>query len=1214
MRGHEGLVRGAPPERRAEGGRVGRVAAGLGAIGDALREGVAPATRQNPRGLPMDEASRRARAEALGYDLGDVRYHGTSADADFRAFRQKDRGVWTTSDPREASVYARDNDSQGYRDGQPVNTASRVIPVVSRAENPRGLTRSEIDAIRLAPGVSGYQRAQARVFRGAAREGHDQIDLGSGVRADLDVRNLRSPHATFDPQRAHEADLLAGIGAFGAGVGGAAAFEGLVGGDQGEPARYAEGGRVGRVVRGLGAVGEGIRAFHGSPHAFDRFDLSRIGTGEGVQAYGHGLYFAENEDVARAYRDRTSFPRSMFRGLPLSAIAPGSRETDEGFARYHLLGYGSAEDALSSARGDVRRALQEGDREYARDRLRVYNRLRGLTQELEPHPDASMYEVRLHVDPDSLLDWDRALYEQPQRVRDAVFDAAQARPEDAEHASVMRRMVATRTPYLSGAEAYRAAGGDTDPAGLSQRLRAAGVPGMRYYDAGSRSPVMIPQGTSNFVMFDDEPIEIIRRYATGGLADAPGYEGGGRVGQIRDLYRGLGRPMVEGLRRFLDERPIGIGAREDAAESILREGRFRTQFETGRSGGSYDPVRRLQAEAELLGVPSNAPVEQRPVYGALRSAIEDELPGLQRTPRGEMRGAWEAPTFYGNHVFLLRPEAKARSTYTLDDSLIMSPSGSGRPADEYGAAGRPYRFSEVPRARDLAEAWLAGGVGNRLDGRPSAAEWSRLNHLQREREFAVRQGMAQDVFSLRALSSPYVETQTPGPVGTDDVAALLVPGYGGREDAIRDYARGRGIPVHQHYDVERDRDLQRALGLRLVPGAVGAGAAFEGLVGRDDEPGERYADGGRVGLITRGLDAALRAFHGSPHAFDRFSLDHIGRGEGAQAYGHGLYFAENEAVARHYRDALARTSRAYNAVDGQRFTDAVRRRIEAEDPDLAQFMRSWVGTREHRSADLIPRLKARQQSVDEQLAMFRDHRAQAARRMEEEAAGGPRSIGGWSLQEYDDRIRGLEGRAAELARVMPRLERVPERRHAHMYEVRLHVDPDSLLDWDAPLASQPGHVRDAVLDVARDAVNRAPEDLRGYPGAITPAHVDRLSADDTIGGGSAVRMLGAYPLHPREASAALLERGIPGVRYLDGVSRRTGQGNRNFVMFDDEPVEIVRRYAVGGLAGAPGAVGDPADAPGPGDDVAHTQGATERGLAQAASMWATAGDVLRGGM
>ena len=44
-----------------------------------------------------------------------------------------------------------------------------------------------------------------------------------------------------------------------------------------------------------------MTVYHGSPHKFDAFDLSKIGTGEGAQAYGHGLYFAENPKVAGAY-------------------------------------------------------------------------------------------------------------------------------------------------------------------------------------------------------------------------------------------------------------------------------------------------------------------------------------------------------------------------------------------------------------------------------------------------------------------------------------------------------------------------------------------------------------------------------------------------------------------------------------------------------------------------------------------------------------------------------------------------------------------------------------------------------------------------------------------------------------------------------------------------------------------------------------------------
>lgn len=56
-----------------------------------------------------------------------------------------------------------------------------------------------------------------------------------------------------------------------------------------------------------------IRAYHGSPHDFDKFDLSKIGTGEGAQAYGHGLYFAESEPVAKSYRDKLTDGASFIR-------------------------------------------------------------------------------------------------------------------------------------------------------------------------------------------------------------------------------------------------------------------------------------------------------------------------------------------------------------------------------------------------------------------------------------------------------------------------------------------------------------------------------------------------------------------------------------------------------------------------------------------------------------------------------------------------------------------------------------------------------------------------------------------------------------------------------------------------------------------------------------------------------------------------------------
>lgn len=57
----------------------------------------------------------------------------------------------------------------------------------------------------------------------------------------------------------------------------------------------------------------------------------------------------------------------------------------------------------------------------------------------------------------------------------------------------------------------------------------------------------------------------------------------------------------------------------------------------------------------------------------------------------------------------------------------------------------------------------------------------------------------------------------------------------------------------------------------------------------------------------RGVQRTLfqSAFHGTAAIFDQFSLHAIGTGEGAQAYGWGLYFASKREVADYYRETLA---------------------------------------------------------------------------------------------------------------------------------------------------------------------------------------------------------------------------------------------------------------------------------------------------------------------
>ena len=51
----------------------------------------------------------------------------------------------------------------------------------------------------------------------------------------------------------------------------------------------------------LGALSK-IKAYHGSPHKFDIFDSSKLGTGVGAQNFGHGLYFAGEPAIGENYK------------------------------------------------------------------------------------------------------------------------------------------------------------------------------------------------------------------------------------------------------------------------------------------------------------------------------------------------------------------------------------------------------------------------------------------------------------------------------------------------------------------------------------------------------------------------------------------------------------------------------------------------------------------------------------------------------------------------------------------------------------------------------------------------------------------------------------------------------------------------------------------------------------------------------------------------
>jgi len=94
--------------------------------------------------------------------------------------------------------------------------------------------------------------------------------------------------------------------------------------------------------------------------------------------------------------------------------------------------------------------------------------------------------------------------------------------------------------------------------------------------------------------------------------------------------------------------------------SVLEDGRFKTQFESGRSGGMFDIEARKRAEKMGMGIPRDIDPRQRPVYGVVSN------------PPGTVAAVEHT---YGPVEFKLKPSVRRRTTYTVGDSFGGMSSG-----------------------------------------------------------------------------------------------------------------------------------------------------------------------------------------------------------------------------------------------------------------------------------------------------------------------------------------------------------------------------------------------------------------------------------------------------------------------------------------------------------------------------------------------------------
>ena len=247
-------------------------------------------------------------------------------------------------------------------------------------------------------------------------------------------------------------------------------------------------------------------AWHGSPHDFDEFDLGAIGSGEGNQAHGWGLYFAKNREVAQAYKD---------------VLGIDSVEIISGDTKYRLNDdiewYDDKTKSIIDAESPLSMALttlsEEGENTKAIKNLTDFinskknnksdyvvaqiKRAEQAVQILKDnHFDTHQWNTVFEVDiPENeyLLDEQKSIEQQSQIVKNAISQIS----------NELNNSVFNNS-NLSGKEFYKLLsnklGGDKL---ASQKLNDVGIKGITY--KGEQDGVC-------FVVFNDKSIKVIEKY------------------------------------------------------------------------------------------------------------------------------------------------------------------------------------------------------------------------------------------------------------------------------------------------------------------------------------------------------------------------------------------------------------------------------------------------------------------------------------------------------------------------------------------------------------------------------------------------------------------------------------------------------------------------------------------------------------------------------
>ena len=296
-------------------------------------------------------------------------------------------------------------------------------------------------------------------------------------------------------------------------------------------------------------------------------------------------------------------------------------------------------------------------------------------------------------------------------------------------------------------------------------------------------------------------------------------------------------------------------------------------------------------------------------------------------------------------------------------------------------------------------------------------------------------------------------------------------------------------------------------------------------------------------VITEpGVTFSITALHASPHSFRKFSTDFMGKGEGAQAYGWGLYFATNPKVNRHYLDqfktVLSPPTLRFRDMDSRDmntwakvFTDYFLADNSEWDPEIVrkEIASYFKPSHIHHFANQENLKRVSQNIVNNTNLVF----------PEESSRSDSVKIGlefnQWLLDHLDE------------------IEIRPGMSSSSNYKVELNVDDSVLLDWDRPFSEQSETVKEALAGELAQRVGCTKEV------ALESLLMEgRRFTGQQIYVGLCEGFARDWEKGMKKASLALRKFGIKGIRYADGYTRGKAEEEQtyNYVIFDGNDIKI----------------------------------------------------------